>query len=124
MPRKKILVVDDAATVRVFEGMILKGSCYDVVTACDGLEAVEKAQREQPDLIVLDVMMPNLDGLEACRRIRQEPRTAGIPIIIVTSRGDPEMVEACYAGGCNELATKPVDAAELLAKVRCLLGER
>src|SRR5512147_1440309 len=123
MPRKKILVVDDAATARMLETTILTVSSYDVIAARDGLEGLEKAKLEKPDLILLDVMMPRMDGLEACKRMREEPSTAGIPIIMVTSHGEEGVAEAGQARGCTEFVTKPVDASELLAKVRSCLGE-
>jgi len=124
MARKKILLVDDSSTARLLARMVLQDSTgYDVVTARDGLEGLEKAKTEKPDLILLDVMMPKMDGIETCKRLRDEPTTAGIPIIMVTTRGEEGIAEASYAYGCNEFVTKPVDPAELLAKVRNCLGE-
>ncbi len=121
--RKKILLVDDSSTALLLARMVLQGMAYDVVTARDGLEGLEKAIQIKPDLILLDVMMPRMDGIEACKRLRDEPTTANIPIIMVTTRGEEGIAEASYAYGCNEFVTKPVDAAELLAKVRNCLGE-
>jgi CheY-like chemotaxis protein len=123
MARKKILLVDDSSTARLLARMVLQESSYDVITARDGVEGVEKAKLEKPDLILLDVMMPNMDGIEACKRLRDEPTTSAIPIIMVTTRGEEGIAEASYAYGCNEFVTKPVDPAELLAKVRNCLGE-
>jgi CheY-like chemotaxis protein len=123
MARKKILLVDDSSTARLLARMVLQESSYDVITARDGVEGVEKAKLEKPDLILLDVMMPNMDGIEACKRLRDEPSTSAIPIIMVTTRGEEGIAEASYAYGCNEFVTKPVDPAELLAKVRNCLGE-
>jgi CheY-like chemotaxis protein len=121
--RKKILLVDDSSTALLLSRMVLQGQSYEVVTARDGLEGIEKARQVQPDLILLDVMMPRMDGIEACKRLRDDPGTANIPIIMVTTRGEEGIAEASYAYGCNEFVTKPVDAAELLAKVRNCLGE-
>lgn len=121
--RKKILLVDDSSTALLLARMVLQGMSYDVVTARDGVEGLEKAIQVKPDLILLDVMMPRMDGIEACKRLRDEPTTASIPIIMVTTRGEEGIAEASYAYGCNEFVTKPVDAAELLAKVRNCLGE-
>ncbi|MBN2576951.1 MAG: response regulator [Deltaproteobacteria bacterium] len=123
MTRKKILLVDDSSTARLLARMVLQETSYDVVTAQDGLEGLEKAMVEKPDLILLDVMMPKMDGIETCKRLRDEPSTAAIPIIMVTTRGEEGIAEASYAYGCNEFVTKPVDPAELLAKVRNCLGE-
>ncbi|HUJ29523.1 MAG TPA: response regulator [Myxococcales bacterium] len=123
MARKKILVVDDSGTARMIEQMALGRASYDVVQAKDGAEAVQVAAREKPDLILMDVMMPNMDGYAACRGIRAQPVTRDIPVIMVTTRGEPVNVETGYASGCNDYVTKPVNTPELLAKVRSLIGE-
>jgi CheY-like chemotaxis protein len=123
MDRKKILIVDDSATVLLLERTILSKSPYDVVTARDGQEGVERALAERPDLILMDVVMPRMDGLEACRRLRAREDTKGIPVILVTSRTEPASVQAGYASGCNDYVTKPIDGLALLAKVRSCLGQ-
>ena len=123
MARKKILVVDDSGTARMLEQMALGRSHYDVVQAKDGAEAVRIARRELPDLILMDVMMPQMDGYTACRAIRAQFETQTIPVIMVTTRGEPVNVETGYSSGCNDYVTKPVNTVELLAKVRSLIGE-
>jgi CheY-like chemotaxis protein len=121
MERKKILLVDDSPTVRLMEKMILKGQ-YDLVEARDGEEGVEKALAAPPDLILMDVVMPRLDGFGAVRRLREDDATRAIPIIMVTTRGELASVESGYSSGCNEYVTKPINGLELLAKVRSCLG--
>ena len=123
MDRKKILLVDDSSTVLLMERMILSKNDYDVVTARDGVEGVEKARSEHPDLILMDVVMPRMDGFEAVRQLRQEEETREIPVIMVTTRGELSSVENGYASGCNEYVTKPINGLELLAKVRSCLGQ-
>ena len=123
MDRKKILLVDDSSTVLLMERMILSKSDYDVVTARDGLEGLEKARAERPDLILMDVIMPRMDGFEAVRQLRQEDATREIPVIMVTTRGELQSVESGYASGCNEYVTKPINGLELLAKVKSCLGQ-
>jgi DNA-binding response OmpR family regulator len=123
MDRKKILLVDDSSTVLLMERMILSKSDYDVVTARDGLEGLEKARVERPDLILMDVVMPRMDGFEAIRLLRAEELTREIPVIMVTTRGELQNVEAGYASGCNEYVTKPINGLELLAKVKSCLGQ-
>jgi len=123
MDRKKILLVDDSSTVLLMERMILSKSDYDVVTARDGLEGVEKARAEHPDLILMDVVMPRMDGFEAVRQLRKEDATREIPVIMVTTRGELSSVENGYASGCTEYVTKPINGLELLAKVRSCLGQ-
>lgn len=116
--KRKILLVDDSNTALMVERLLLGGASYDIVTARDGREAVEKAAVERPDLILMDVMMPNMTGIEACRALRAMPSTRDIPIILVTTRGEPENVGRGLASGCSDYITKPIDGAELMAKVR------
>ena len=121
--KKVLLLVDDSKTILLMERMILGGGAYELITALDGEEAVEKARAEVPDLILMDVVMPRMNGFEACRRIRSGVATADIPVIMVTTRGEIESVEAGYESGCADYVIKPIDAQELLAKVRSYLGE-
>lgn len=121
--RKKILLVDDSATARLMICIVLQDEPYDVLTACDGAEALGKARQNRPDLILLDVVMPHMDGIEACKRLRDDPLTTATPIIMLSARDDEGITEASYAYGCNDFVFKPVDPAELLAKVRSCLGE-
>jgi CheY-like chemotaxis protein len=123
MERKKILLVDDSSTVLLMEKMILSKSEYDVVTARDGLEGVEKARAEKPDLILMDVVMPRMDGFEAVRKLREDDLTRSIPVIMVTTRGELQSVETGYASGCSDYVTKPINGLELLTKVRSCLGQ-
>ena len=121
MQRKKILLVDDSATILMMEKLILGNGPYELITANNGEEAVKKATEHQPDLILLDVIMPKMGGFEACRLIRAGASTQTIPIIMVTTRGEAANVETGWANGCTDYVTKPINSAELLAKVRDLL---
>ena len=123
MERKRILLVDDSNTILMMEKFILNNGPYDLITANNGEEAVKKAAEHQPDLILLDVIMPKMGGFEACRLIRNGESTRNIPIIMVTTRGEAANVEAGWANGCTDYVTKPINSAELLAKVRSLLGD-
>jgi CheY-like chemotaxis protein len=116
--KKKILVVDDSKTALFMVTTILKKTPYQVVTAHDGEHALEVATAERPDLVLMDVVMPRKTGFEACRELKQRPDTRHIPIILVTTRGEEENVESGFESGCNDYVTKPVNAQELLAKVR------
>jgi CheY-like chemotaxis protein len=120
--RKKILVVDDSATSLMMVCRILNNRPYDVVTAQDGEEAVRRATTDRPDLILMDVVMPKLNGFEACQRIRQNEHTKAIPIILVTTRGEAKSVEVGFNCGCNDYVTKPVNSLELLSKLSSFLG--
>ncbi len=121
MNNKKILLADDSATTLMMEQMVLRNEAFDVVTARNGLEAVAVAERERPDLILLDVIMPEMDGFEACRRIRMNEALRNTPIIMVTTRGEEENVEIGFSSGCNDYVTKPINGVELLTKVRDLI---
>lgn len=122
MPRKKILLVDDSETSLLMSKMVLSKGDYEILTAKNGEEGVARAMAERPDLILLDVVMPKMDGFEACRRLRAEPGTAAIPVILVTTRGEETNLETGYASGCDDYVTKPVNGLELLTKVRGYLG--
>lgn len=122
MTRKTILLVDDSQTAITFEQMVLGNGPYDFLIARDGREAVDKAMAMQPDLILLDVVMPEMDGFEVCRVLRKDERMREIPIIMVTTKGEMEDMETGFSGGCNDYITKPVDGQELLEKVQSWLG--
>ncbi len=121
--RKRILLVDDSNTALMIEKMLLSKAPYDVITARDGHEGVKKAISEKPDLILMDVVMPTMTGLQACRAIRAHAATRETPIILVTTRGEQDSVEEGFASGCNDYVTKPINGLELLSKLRNTLGE-
>ena len=121
--KKKVLLVDDSSTVILMEKMILSKGPYEIVTARDGVEGVAKAKSEQPDVILLDVMMPNLDGLSACAAIRNDEATAHIPIVMVTTRGEEHNIETAFRNGCNDYVTKPINGLELLTKLQNILND-
>src|SRR5262245_8230618 len=120
---KKILIVDDSSTVRM-AAKILLGSDYTLVAAKNGAEGLDQARSERPDLILLDLIMPKMSGLEVCRQLRQEPGFEKLPILMLTTRGEPENIEAGYEAGCTEYLTKPFDGADLLSRIRDCLGEQ
>jgi DNA-binding response OmpR family regulator len=123
MRRKKILLVDDSSTILMMEKFILRNDPYILITASNGEEAIHKAKAEKPDLILLDVVMPRMSGFEACRLIRDYDELKHTPIIMVTTRGEAANVETGWVVGCTDYVTKPINAMELLLKVRSLLGE-
>jgi CheY-like chemotaxis protein len=121
---KKILLVDDSSTTLLMEQMLFaRYANYNLIVARDGREAIEKALAEQPDLILMDVIMPNMDGFNACREMRKMEKLRRVPIILVTSRGEPANVENGFASGCNDYLTKPIDGPELLKMVNTYLGK-
>ncbi len=120
---RKILLVDDSPTALLMEQMLLGKASYELILAKNGKEGIERALAEHPDLILMDIVMPAVDGLEACRRLRADPSASATPIIMVTTRGEMRVVEDGYRSGCSDYVTKPIDGHELLSKVRSLLGE-
>ncbi len=117
----RILVVDDnAANVDILK-MRLQANGYEVVTAFDGEDALKAVSEQQPDLILLDIMMPKLDGIEECRRLRADPSIPFIPIVLVTAKSDPKDIVAALEAGGDEFLTKPVDHSALLARVKSML---
>ena len=124
MASKKILLVDDSKTALMMERAILeKRTSYQCVTASDGLDAVNKATEEQPDLVLMDVVMPHMNGFEACKKMRELPATREIPIVLVTTRGEEAYMEAGFTSGCNDYLTKPVNGDELIKLLQSYLGE-
>jgi len=119
MPNKaKILVVDDEPKIRMFIRANLEARGYDIYLAQDGVEAVEEAARVLPDVIVLDVNMPRMDGIEACRKIREWTNT---PIIILSVREDEKDKVGALDEGADDYVTKPFGIEELLARIRVAL---
>ena len=117
----RILIVDDTpANVHILQAR-LSANGYDIVTAADGEAALAAVRDTQPDLILLDVMMPKMDGFEVCRRLRADPSLPFIPVIMVTAKTDPKDVVAGLEAGGDEYVTKPVDQLALVARVKSML---
>jgi adenylate cyclase len=117
----QILVVDDERGYRAMLERQLKASGYAVLQASDGIEAVAVAREQRPDLILLDLLMPKLGGLEACRLLRSDDSLPRTPIILVTGTADPDELIAGLDAGADEYLTKPIDPAALIARVRSAL---
>jgi two-component system alkaline phosphatase synthesis response regulator PhoP len=118
---RKILIVDDEAILVEAIAYNLQQAGYQVVTATDGVSALEVARREHPDLIILDVMLPAMDGLEVCRQLRREDGTATIPIIMLTAKVEEIDKVVGLELGADDYVTKPFGRRELLARVRALM---
>jgi two-component system, cell cycle response regulator DivK len=118
----KILVVEDNELNRDMLSRRLSKRGYDVDVATDGAQGIELARSMQPDLIVMDVGLPVVDGLEATRQLKAEARTSPIPIVALTANAMPGDQEKALAAGCEAYDTKPVDIARLLEKIEALLS--
>lgn len=118
---EKILVVDDDPNALRLIGYALQRQGYEIVVAQNGQEALTKAQSEGPDLIILDIMMPSLDGYEVLRRLRASPATERVPVILFTAKSQVDDKISGFEAGADDYLTKPVTPAELIARVKALL---
>ncbi len=118
---RKILVVDDEPVLIETIAYNLEQAGYQVTTAKDGASALEAAHRETPDLIILDIMLPEMDGLEVCRQLRRDGNTSTTPIMMLTAKGDEIDKVVGLEVGADDYVTKPFGRRELLARVRALL---
>ncbi|MCZ7546254.1 MAG: response regulator [Anaerolineae bacterium] len=121
---EKILVIDDDVDSLKLIGLMLQKKGYEISVANSGAQALEKALAERPDLVILDVMMPDMDGYEVCRRLRAEPATEAIPVIMFTAKAMVDDKVAGFEAGADDYLTKPTHPAELLSRVKALLSRR
>ncbi len=119
---KRILVIEDTEDNRQIIRDLLGMAGYDMVEAHDGAEGVAKATEHKPDLILMDIQMPVMDGYEATRRIKADPTLKAIPVIAVTSSARAGDEEKARAAGCNDYIAKPYSPRQMLAKVRSVIG--
>lgn len=123
MPKKILAVDDERHIVRLIQ-VNLERAGYLVVTAYDGREALQKIEAEKPDLVVLDVMMPYMDGLEALKRIRANPATRALPVIMLTAKAQDQDVFQGYSHGVDIYLTKPFNPIELLTFIKRIFSEQ
>jgi phosphate regulon transcriptional regulator PhoB len=122
--KARILIVDDEPDTQELIAFNVKNAGYDVITADDGAEALQKARRHLPDLIVLDLMIPELDGLEVCKLLRRDPITQKVPIVMLTAKGSEVDRVLGLELGANDYVTKPFSPRELILRVRNLLQQQ
>ncbi|MCU9847772.1 diguanylate cyclase [Defluviimonas sp. WL0024] len=120
----KILIVDDVATNRIVLKVKLASAFYETVQAACGVEALKQARGMRPDLVLLDVELPDMNGIEVCRRLKADPATSGIPVVMVTAFHDHARKMEALAAGAEEVFWKPLDEAVLMARLRSLLRAR
>lgn len=116
-----ILVVDDTLANRRLYGTILRKSGFDVVTAQGGAQALQLISEQLPSLVVLDYMMPDVDGIEVLKHLRAEPRTAGLPVVMLTASAEPDHIDAALAAGANDYITKPVNGKLLVNRLQAMI---
>lgn len=119
--RQKILIVDDELDALIALKRALEADNYIVVEASDGLNAIEKVKAENPDIVLLDLMMPEIDGIEVCKRLKSDPKYEHIPIIMLTAKGDiTDKIEGIEIGA-DDYVTKPFNLNELKARIKMVL---
>ena len=116
-----VLVVDDEPMTRTLLQLMLAPADCEVIEAEDGLDALEKIKAGLPDVVVLDVMMPNMDGLTLCRILRQDPHTAELPIILLSAKTNAEAIQEGLLAGANKYLTKPVARHDLVVSIEEVL---
>jgi len=119
---QKILVVDDEFNIRNILDFSLEAEGLQVLSAADGEEAFQTAIKESPDLIILDVMMPQSDGIETCRRLKKDPRTKAIPVILLTAKSAKGDRERGLAAGADDYIIKPFSPQRVVDRVFAILG--
>ena len=124
MYQGKVLVVDDEVYILHILDFILGAESYDVVTATNGEQALQKVRDEKPDLVILDIMMPKLDGYETCRMIKNDNATKHIPVILLTAKGREIDQKLGREVGANDYITKPFSPNKLIERVQAILGVR
>lgn len=117
----RILVAEDEKDIRELIAFTLRFAGFDVLTATNGAEAIEVAQAEKPDLVILDVRMPKMSGYEACRRLKENPRTAELPVVFLSAKGQDSEIQQGLASGAEEYILKPFAPDELIQQVRDIL---
>ena len=118
MARKKILVIDDETDIAETVKFLLELRNYEVITAEDGYKGINKAQETSPDLVLLDIIMPNLDGYDTCKRLKSNEKTNNIPIIMFTAKGESDSVEKAINAGATGYIVKPFNPTVLLDKIK------
>ena len=123
MAKGRILVVDDEIYIVHILDFSLGMEGYEVVTALDGEQALEKARAEKPDLIVLDIMMPKLDGYETCKRLKADATTKDIPVILLSAKGRNVDQKVGFEVGADDYITKPFSPRKLVERINAILGQ-
>jgi two-component system alkaline phosphatase synthesis response regulator PhoP len=121
---QRILVADDDPIVLRFLEALLSDAGYEVCTAGDGEEALQKIREEKPDMVILDLVMPYRDGFDICRTVRQSPSTRTLPIIVLSMKDKESDIIRCFEAGADEFVRKPFNALELIARIRKILDRR
>ena len=122
MGKCKILIIDDESDITETLSYMLQARNFDVVTANSGQEGLDKVKRDRPDLILLDIMMPEMDGYKVCNKLKHDKDTKNLPIIMLTAKGEADSVIKSYDSGANDYVVKPFSLSTLISRINdCLL---
>ena len=121
--RKKILIVDDEPNIVISLQFLMRREGFEVVVARDGEEALDSVEKERPDLMLLDVMMPKINGFEVCERLRKDPSLADMRIVMLTAKGREAEMKKGLSLGADGYITKPFSTRDLVIQVKNLLGQ-
>lgn len=114
----QVLIIDDEKNILRAVTMYLEGHGYDVITAVNGLSGIQKAEEIIPDLIILDLVLPDIDGYIVCKTLKEHPRTCSIPVLIMSAKSQAEDLEKAFEVGANDYIVKPFEANDLLNRVK------
>jgi two-component system, OmpR family, alkaline phosphatase synthesis response regulator PhoP len=120
---KKVLIADDEEDVKAVLQMFLQARGYEVITAFDGLDAMDQVKREKPDVVLLDIMMPLIDGFEVCRKLKADPETQQIPVIMLSAAGHAGSIQKGLEVGAVDYLVKPYEPDQLLKLLQKILPE-
>jgi DNA-binding response OmpR family regulator len=121
MKNNKILVVEDEESLLKLESILLSSKGYSVTGVMDGKAALEEIKKNRPDLVLLDVMLPEMDGFEVCRRIKEESETAGIPVVMLTAKKSNQDIERGRQAGADAYITKPFKSTRVIEIIQGLI---
>ncbi len=122
MKKNRILVVEDEESLLKLESILLSSKGYNVTGVMDGKSALEEVMAHRPDLVILDIMLPEIDGFEVCRRIKENPATSTIPVVMLTAKKNSQDVARGTEVGANAYLTKPFKSAKVIEVIENLLG--
>ena len=118
MSKGKVLIIDDDPVIVELVTTLLQSRSYDVITAFDGVDGLEKAKIEQPNIILLDIIMPTMDGYEVCDELKKDKNTKKIPVVMLTCVGSREAVRTAHQVGADDYIVKPINLTTLLDKIK------
>jgi twitching motility two-component system response regulator PilG len=123
MKNKRVMIVEDEESLLKLESILLSAKGYKVTGVMDGIKALEEISAEKPDLVLLDIMLPSLDGFEVCRRIKENPESSAIPVVILTARKDSKDRAHGLEAGADAYITKPFKSAQVMEIIESLLNK-